>query len=212
MKIYTDIFGQITSLENLFLSWDEFKKDKQKRKDVLAFEWKLEENIFSLYRDLKYHRYKHDVYTSFYIHDPKQRKIHKATVRDRVLHHAIFRILNPIFEPTFISHSFSCQIGKGTHKGINALKKMMVGVSNNNRKSCFALKCDIKKFFGSVDHEILLAIIKKRIKDTKALWLIEEIISSFFAEDKFEREKEREFPTRFAHREPYQPAVCQYLS
>lgn len=179
MKIYTDIFEQITSLENLFLSWDKFKKDKQKKKDVLAFEWNLESNILNLYRDLKYHRYRHGVYTSFYIHDPKQRKIHKAIVRDRVLHHAVFRILNPIFEPAFISHSFSCRIGKGTHKGINALKKMLVKVSNDGRRPCFALKCDIKKFFGSVDHGILFGIVKKQIKDAKALWLIEEIISSF---------------------------------
>ena len=179
MKIYTHIFEKIICLENLFLAFDEFKKDKQKKKDVLAYEWNLEANIFNLYRDLKYHRYKHGVYASFYICDPKQRKIDKATVRDRVLHHAVFRILNPLFEKTFISHSFSCQIGKGTHKGINSLAKMLGKVSENNRKPCFALKCDIKKFFGSVDHEILLSIIRKRIKDENVIWLIEEIICSF---------------------------------
>src|SRR3990167_4722798 len=103
MKFYTNIFNKIISLENLFLAWDEFKKDKSKKKDVLEFEWNLEPNLFRLYRDLKYHRYKHSVYTSFIICDPKQRKIHKATVRDRVLHHAVFRVLNPLFEPSFIS-------------------------------------------------------------------------------------------------------------
>ena len=94
MKFYTNIFDKIISLENLFIAWEEFKVDKKSKKDVLEFEWHLEPNILKLHRDLKYHRYKHGVYTSFAICDPKQRKIHKATVGDRVLHHAIFRILN----------------------------------------------------------------------------------------------------------------------
>jgi len=179
MKFYSNIFQQIISLENLFLAWEEFKGDKQKKKDVLAFEWKLEENILELHRNLKYHTYKHDVYTAFTITDPKQRRIHKATVRDRVLHHAIFRILNPLFEPTFIANSFSCRIGKGSHKGIGALSNMLSSVSQNNRRTCYALKCDIKKFFDSVDHKILLDIIKRRIKDDEFHWLIEEIVNSF---------------------------------
>ncbi len=97
MKIYKNIFEQIISLENLFLAWDKFKSDKQKKRDVQRFEWRLEENIFKLHRDLKYKRYKHGKYASFYIQDPKQRHIHKAAVRDRLLHHAVFAVLNPIF-------------------------------------------------------------------------------------------------------------------
>src|SRR3989338_2289273 len=77
---------------------------KNSREDLQEFEWKLEQNIFSLYRDLQSHQYKHGEYTAFSICDPKQRKIHKASVRDRVLHHAVFKILNPIFEQTFIAH------------------------------------------------------------------------------------------------------------
>jgi len=193
MKYYTDIFNKIISLENLFIAWDEFKIDKKNKEDVLGFEWNLEKNILELYRDLKYHRYKHGVYTSFTISDPKIRQIHKATVRDRVLHHAIFRILNPLFEPSFISHSFSCRIGKGTHKGVNSLQRMLREVSCNRSKICFALKCDVKKFFDSVDHEILLGIIDKKIKDKDAIWLIREIIESFSAvEPNRERERERE--------------------
>lgn len=161
------------------MAWDEFKKDKRKKKDVRRFEWKLEENIFQLYRDLKTEKYEHGPYASFHIQDPKQRHIHKAIVRDRVLHHAIFKVVNPIFEPTFISHSFSCRIGKGTHKGINNISSMLREISGNGFKPCFALKCDIKKFFDSIDHDILIGIIKKRIKDKSALRLLEEIIESF---------------------------------
>jgi RNA-directed DNA polymerase len=182
MKIYKNIYEQIISLDNLFLAWDKFKSDKQKKRDVREFEWHLEENIFQLHRDLEHRKYKHGVYTSFYIHDPKQRHIHKAVIRDRILHHAIFNILNPIFESTFISNSFSCRVGKGTHKGIDALNKSLRQESSNNFKSCFALKCDIRKFFDTVDHSILLDIIIKRIKDADAIRLLEEIIESFISQ------------------------------
>ncbi|MCX6809710.1 MAG: reverse transcriptase domain-containing protein [Candidatus Berkelbacteria bacterium] len=179
MKIYTDLFEKIISLENLFTGFDEFKRDKQNKKDVLKFEWNLESNIVELHRELKYHNYKHGVYTKFIICDPKPRIIHKATVRDRVLHHAIFSVLNPLFEPCFISHSFSCRVGKGTHKGVETLTKILRQVSQNGTRPCFALKCDVKKFFASVDHSILLGIIKRKIKDDEAIWLLWEIIESF---------------------------------
>jgi len=178
MRIYKNIFDKIISLENLFSAWDKFKSDKQKKRDVQHFEWWLEENIFQLHRDLKSRSYRHGAYTSFYIHDPKQRHIHKAIVRDRILHHAVFIVLNPIFEPTFIPNSLSCRIGKGTHKGIDILDKTLKQVSSNSFKPCFILKCDIKKFFETVDHSILLNIISKRIKDADAIWLLKEIIES----------------------------------
>jgi len=192
MKFYTNIFEKIISTENLFLAWDEFKKDKLTKPDILSFEWNLEQNIFKLHRDLKYHKYNHGVYTKFSICDPKYRIIHKATVRDRILHHAVFRILSPIFEPSFISHSFSCRIDKGTHKGVNSLTKLANRVSKNNYKTCYVLKCDIKKFFDSVDQEILSAIIRKRIKDSSSIWLLENIIKSFPPRSQIERERERE--------------------
>lgn len=179
MKIYTDIFEKIVSPENLFNSWTNFKHDKRKRLDVQEFEIKLEENIFKLQGELKAGTYKHGPYKPFYIHDPKQRLIHKATVGDRVVHHAIYSILNPIFEPTFIANSFSCRIGKGTHKGVKALERMLRKVSWNNTRNCFALKCDIKKFFDSINHQILLNILAKRIKDIKTMSLLAKIIGSF---------------------------------
>jgi len=183
MKIYKNVFEKIISLENLFAAWDAFKSDKRNRYDVQVFERNLEENIFELHGDLKAKKYKHGAYSGFWIRDPKPRHIHKATVRDRVLHHAIFNILNPIFEPTFIAHSFSCRIGKGTHKGIKALKQNANKISRNGYKNIFALKCDIKKFFNSVDHEVLLKILGEKIKDTDAIWLLTKIVRSFISKD-----------------------------
>lgn len=182
MKIYKNIFEKIIAPENLFLAWDDFKVGKTKKKDVCKFEWELEQNIFQLYRELCGRTYKHYSYTSFYIRDPKQRHIHKAEVRDRVLHHAIFSVLSPIFEQTFISDSYSCRIGKGTHKGVIALEKMIKKESRNHSRPCFVLKCDIQKFFDTVDHNILLQILFKRIKDESARWLLKEIVESFSSE------------------------------
>lgn len=179
MKIYKNVFEKIINPGNLFKAWEEFKPGKLHKPDVLLFELQLEDNLFQLYRDLKNHTYKHGEYHSFFITDPKLREIHKATVRDRVLHHAIFRVLCPLFEPTFISNSFSCQDDKGNHKGVECLSKIVRKVSKNYTRQCFVMKCDIRKFFNSIDHQILLSIIKRRIKDDNFYWLIEEIVGSF---------------------------------
>lgn len=179
MKTYNNIFEKIISLENLFLAWDEFKKEKRKKADVIKFEFNLEKNIFAIRKELRDKTYKHGHYTSFHINDPKQRHIHKASVKDRVVHHAIFLILYPIFERTFIYNSYSCRRNKGTHKGINRLQTLLRKASKNNRQNCFALKCDIKKFFQSINHYILISIIERKIMDKDALWLTKEIINSF---------------------------------
>ena len=168
MKIYKDLYWLIISPKTLFRAWEVFKADKRNKPDVIVFELDLERNIFDLYRDLKNGTYKHEPYKGFWIHDPKLRRIHKATVRDRVLHHAIFSVLNPIFEPTFIPNSFSCRIGKGTHKGMKKIAEMIRAVSKNNTSQCYALKCDIKKFFDSVDHDILIGILEKELRMKKS--------------------------------------------
>lgn len=181
MKIYNNLFDKIISLENLFSAWDAFRSDKGGKVDVQRFEFRLEENIFKLRRELQNKTYEHGPYTGFYIRDPKPRHIHKAAVRDRILHHAIFSIINPIFEPTFIQNSFSCRVGFGTHKGVGVLKEMIRKASANGTQPCFVLKCDIKKFFDAVDHEILITVLKKRIKDPDTLWLLEKIVQSFMS-------------------------------
>ena len=179
MKIFKDLFNDIISAENLFSAWDKFRNGKRNKKDVRLFEWSLEENIFKLHRELKSKTYKHSSYTSFKISDPKPRNIHKAQIRDRILHHAVFQILNPIFEAGFISASFSCREDYGTHKGVQFLQNTLRKASKNGKVPCFALKCDIKKFFDTIDHNILIGILKRKIKDNDTMWLLREIISSF---------------------------------
>ncbi len=183
MKVCEHIFERVIAPERLFAAWEEFRKGKSSRTDVQQFELRLEEHIFALHRDLLSGTYRHGPYHAFRICDPKQRQIHKATVRDRVVHHAVSAALNPIFEPTFIAHSFSCRKGKGTHKGVDALWKMLRAASKNHTQACFALKCDIRRFFASVDHDMLLGILAKRIKDERMMHLLREIIGSFASAD-----------------------------
>ena len=172
-------YADLITLENLFLAWQEFKKGKTKRKDVLEFEFNLEDNIFQLYQELRNKTYKHSKYTSFYIQDPKLRHIHKATIHDRIIHHLISKYLNQIYDKTFIFDSYSCRLNKGTHKAVNRLKKFSLKQSKNNKINFYCLKCDIKKFFDSIDHKILIGILKQKIKDKDISWLITEIINSF---------------------------------
>lgn len=172
-------FEDIICLKNLLGAWQEFVRGKRGKKDVQHFSMHLMDNIFSLHRELFNFTYKHGGYQAFKINDPKPRDIHKATVRDRLLHHAIYRILYPFFEKTFIADSYSCRLEKGTHKSVNRFRKFAYKVGKNNTKTCWILKCDIRKFFANIDHEILLNILREYIPDKNILWLSENVISSF---------------------------------
>jgi len=152
------------------------------KRDVQEFEFNLEENIFQIHEELKSKKYKHGSYKSFYVRDPKLRHIHKATVWDRVVHHAVFRILYPIFDKSFVYDSYSCRFGKGTHIAVDRLEKFIIKLSKNNGINIYALKCDVRKFFDSVDKKVLLEIIKRKIKDANSIWLIDLILDSFSKE------------------------------
>ena len=172
-------FKEIISIENLLLAWTEFLAGKKSRKDVQIFQLRLMDNMLLLHQDLKNKTYVHGDYYAFNISDPKPRNIHKASVRDRLLHHAIYRVLYPYFDSKFISDSFSCRVNKGTHKAIDRFKVFARKVSKNNTKTCYVLKCDIRKFFANIDHQILKSILSKCLFDTDTLWLLSQIIDSF---------------------------------
>ncbi len=175
-------FEDIISLENLLEAWKEFLNGKRNKKDVQEFSLCLMDNIFSLHSNLINHTYKHGGYQAFKINDPKPRDIHKATVRDRLLHHAIYRILYPFFDRTFIADSYSCRLNKGTHKAVNKFRAFAWKVSKNNTKTCWVLKCDIRKFFANIDHKILVKILEEYIPDANIIWLLENVIDSFSSE------------------------------
>jgi len=174
-------FENIISIDNLLLAWQEFIKGKKNKKDVQLFSFYLMDNILSLCRDLENHTYQHGGYQCFKISDPKPRIIHKASVRDRLLHHAVYRILYPFFDKIFISDSFSCRNSKGTHKAINRFRKFTHIISKNNTKTCWILKCDIKKFFDSIDQNILINILEQHILNKDIVNILKEIIFGFYS-------------------------------
>src|SRR3990167_9508238 len=115
-------FEDIVSIDNLLLAWREFESGKCVRKDVQEFSFNLMDNIISLHNDLENFTYKHGKYQAFRINDPKPRNIHKASVRDRLLHHAVYRTLYPFFDKAFASDSFSCRNFKRTRGAVNRFR------------------------------------------------------------------------------------------
>lgn len=173
------LYEDIISVENLLIAWQEFVKGKKNRKDVAEFSLNLFENIINLHKELVNKTYNHSNYEAFNISDPRPRNIHKATVKDRLLYHAIYRILYPFFDQKFIHDSYSCRNNKGTHKAMKRFKIFAGKISKNNTKTVYVLKCDIKKFFANIDHKILLNILHKHIRDKDIIWLLEKVIKSF---------------------------------
>lgn len=143
------------------------------------FERNLMANIVSLHTDLVRKTYLHGGYREFKINDPKPRDIHKASVRDRLLHHAVYRVLYPLFDRLFIADSFSCRKGRGNHKALARFRELAYRFSKNHTRTLWVLKCDIRKFFASIDQNRLTRILEMRIPDKNVLWLLSRITESF---------------------------------
>ncbi len=152
---------------------------KRERTDVRQFNRALMHELMLLHHDLRNGLYVHGPYERFTINDPKPRTIHKASVRDRVLHRAIYRQLYPLFDLTFIHDSYSCRNDKGTHRAVGQLVRSARQVSHNATQPCWALKLDIRRFFDSIDHEVLLSLLRRRVHDHRLAQLLEQIIRSF---------------------------------
>ena len=178
------VYRDIISLGNLYCAWSEFLTGKRSKPDVEEFSVRLVDNIVSLSEELTNMSYRHGGYKSFFIHDPKRRHIHKASVRDRLLHHAVYRKLYPYFDCHFIYDSYSCRLGKGVYKAINRFEMFTRKVSQNHTKTCWVLKCDIRKFFDSIDHAMLMVILSDHISDRDILLLLQNIIESYQGEQR----------------------------
>lgn len=152
---------------------------KRQRADVACFALHLTDNVFRLQQELAAKTYRHGLYQAFKVNDPKPRDIHKASVRDRLVHHTIYRVLYPYFDCQFIFNSYSCRKAKGTHRAIRRFADFANIVSDNRTHSCWILKCDIHKFFANIDHQILNNILCRHL-DFDTHWLLGNIIDSFF--------------------------------
>lgn len=178
-KVFTGNLETIADPENLLGAWREFSRGKRSKPDVQEFALCLGDNILSLRDDILHHTYRHGGYQAFRIADPKPRDIHKATVRDRVLHHAVYRALYPFFDKTFATDSFSCRIDKGTHRALRRFAAFALKEGHNNTRTCWVLQCDIKKFFASIDHAVLMEILGSYLPDPSLVWLLDEVVESF---------------------------------
>jgi len=172
-------YNDIISTQNLHEAWHEFVSGKKYKKDVALFQLNLSHNIYKLHEELKAMTYTHGPYEAFAVNDPKPRSIHKASVRDRLLHHAIYRVLYPYFDNRFIFDSYSCRDFKGTHRALDRFKDFALKVSRSNKQTCWVLKCDVRKFFASVNQMTLMDVVKRHVSEPDIVWLVERVVSSF---------------------------------
>ena len=174
-------YEEVISLENLCEAWCEFIRGRRNKEDVQVFSANLGDALSVLHDDLASGLYRHGPYRHFSLNDPKPRIIHKATVRDHLLHHAIHRKLYPFFSSRFIADSLSCQTGKGVHRALDRFRSASRKVGRNHSRTCWVLKCDIRKFFASIDHQVLIRILGEQIEDRQLRALLVCIIRSFEA-------------------------------
>lgn len=177
--IHSKDFCDVINIRDLFNAWKVFRKGKRSKAEVATFELNLEANIFRLHDDLISGNWRPDPYASFYVQDPKLRRIHKASVRDRVLYQAIYKKFYPLFDPLFIHDSYASRNTKGTHAGVKRFEQFSRRVTRNYSRNAYVLKCDVRKFFDSIDHPILLNLIKIKCTDPALFTLISRIVSSF---------------------------------
>jgi len=189
MKTYNNLYKDIISLSNLYLAYENARKNKTKKFYVIEFEKDLINNLKQLRIELLFHSYQPKPLKTFILRDPKTRKISKSAFRDRVIHHALIKIIEPIFEKTFIYDSCANRKRKGNLFALKRFDDFKRKVSKNgtivknkfndtNFVKGYCLKADIRHYFPEVNHKILINIIKRKIKDEKVIWLIKKIINN----------------------------------
>lgn len=174
MKRFGNLYDRICAYDNICMAYEKAWKGKGKSRGVIMFEKNLHRNLLSIQTDLATRAYQTPGYDIFTIYDPKERIIYRLPFRDRIVHHAIMNILEPLWVSVFISHSYSCIKGKGIHGVMKHLKRDM----KDSRGTVYCLKMDIRKFYPSIDHDVMKTIIRKKIKDVCLLKLLDNIIDS----------------------------------
>ena len=175
MKRYGNLYAQICDINNLRLAAQNAASGKRRRSEVTAFFARLEENLEQLHRELTEKRYKTSPYDVFVKFEGKRREIYKLPFRDRVVHWAIMQVLEPIWTPQFTADTHACIKGRGMH---SLLRKLREDLRNDPEGTAYCLKLDIRKFYPSIDHEKMKAVVRRKIKDPEVLWLLDGIIDS----------------------------------
>ena len=178
MKRHKHLYDRICTWPNLLLAARRAQRGKRFKDNVAAFNFNLEGELLALQRELEAQTYQPGPYYEFYITEPKPRMISAAPYRDRVVHHALCNVVEPLFEATFIDNSFACRKGKGQHRAADLFTRYA-------RRFRYVLKCDVRKYFPSIDHNILLERIERKIADPKTLWLLRTIIAASNPQEPF---------------------------
>jgi len=171
MKTHNHLFERIADTENLIAAALRAARGKRSRPNVAAFLDDLGGNVARIQARLLDGSWRPGAYRTFWITDPKRRLISAAPFADRVVHHAVCAVIEPLFEAGFIPDSYACRVGKGTHAAVDRYTDFA-------RRNCYVLKCDISRFFPSVDHEILLSLLARRIRCGRTLALLRLIVES----------------------------------
>jgi retron-type reverse transcriptase len=170
-KRYLDLYQTISSPLNLWFAYRQAAKGKRYKPSAAHFEYELEKNLISLHEELKKESYQPGEYHNFYIHKPKRRLISAAPFRDRVVHHALMNVIEPLFERQFIFDSYANRKGRGIHKALDRSTYFL-------RRYPYVMHMDVRQFFPSIDHEILTGILSRKIEDKHVIGLVKKIISS----------------------------------
>lgn len=176
-KTYNNLYPEIYSFENLHAAYLRARRGKRDRIEVQRFELDLEGNLIQLQNELIWGQYRTGAYRKFIVTEPKERIVAALPFRDRVVQHAIVGVIEPIWERRFISDSYACRPGKGTHKGADRAQAMLRNVKREHGY-VFVLKADISKFFYSIDHGAIKSLVRRRIACKRTLSLIDNIIDS----------------------------------
>lgn len=171
MKTYKGLYPEVCAFNRLYFAWRKARRGKRYRESSAAFECNLDAELLALHRELSAETYQPGAYVHFVVHEPKRRLISAAPFRDRVAHHALIGVLEPIYERKFIFDSYANRVGKGTHAALDRCTQFM-------RRFKYVLQCDVQQFFPSIDHAILKAILARSIACPPTLRLCEKIINS----------------------------------
>jgi len=171
VKTYRNLYAQVHAWENLELAYRRARKGKRAREPAATFEFDRERNLTGLQEELQHKTYNPGPYHSFLIHEPKRRLISAAPFRDRVVHHALCNVIEPIFEARFIHDSYANRVGKGTHRALDRCTYFA-------RRYRYALPCDVRQFFPSIDHATLRRILARYLADPDVMWLVDSILDS----------------------------------
>jgi hypothetical protein len=171
MKTFRNLWPQVVCWDNLVRAYRQCRRGKRAKPDAVRFEFAWEANLLQLQRELHDGSYQPGPYRHFLIHDPKERTISAAPFRDRVVHHAVVGILEPLYERRFVYDSYACRRGKGTHRALRRAQHFL-------RRHAYFLKTDLVKFFPSVDHAVLLDVLHRQIADPRLLDLLGRLVAS----------------------------------